>query len=66
MNCGESGVQALLHYLDDFLIIGAPNLSECQASLSILLGTYSISWVSSGTKETGGFDHMPHVSGPTN
>ncbi len=40
MDCRESWVQALLHYLDDFLIIGAPNSSGCQASLSILLGTF--------------------------
>ena len=37
----QAGISSCLHYLDDFLAIGAPNSSECQQNLSVLLDTCS-------------------------
>ena len=34
------GVKFLIHYLDDYLIIGAPHSNECKESLEILLSTF--------------------------
>ena len=36
----EAGVSVVFHYLDDFLLIGAPNSAECAQALSILLQTF--------------------------
>ena len=36
----EAGVSVVFHYLDDFLLIGAPNSTECAQALSILLKTF--------------------------
>ena len=33
------GVRAVLHYLDDFLLLGAPGSPECQDALQITLET---------------------------
>ena len=33
----QEGIEVVLHYLDDFLLVGAPNSSECERALSILL-----------------------------
>ena len=30
----------VLHYLDDFLLVGAPNSQECERALSILLRVF--------------------------
>ena len=35
----QHGVQAVLHYLDDFLFVGSPGTEECQRALAITLGT---------------------------
>ncbi len=35
----QEGVQSILHYLDDFLIIGSPGSLECARNLQILLST---------------------------
>ena len=32
----QCGIEHVLHYLDDYVVIGASNSSECQISLSIL------------------------------
>lgn len=34
---GQQGVSSLLHYLDDFLTMGAPGSDECQHNLHILI-----------------------------
>ena len=34
------GVNFLIHYLDDYLIIGAPNSDECRKALDILLSVF--------------------------
>ena len=34
------GVKFLIHYLDGYLIIGAPRSNECKESLEILLSTF--------------------------
>ena len=34
------GVKFLIHYLDDYLTIGAPRSNECKESLEILLSTF--------------------------
>ncbi len=36
----QEGVSTIMHYLDDFLLIGAPASVECDAHLSILLTTF--------------------------
>ena len=36
----EEGVATVFHYLDDFLIIGAPHSDECARALSLLLYTF--------------------------
>ena len=36
----EAGVSVVFHYLDDFLLIGAPNSAECAQALTILLQTF--------------------------
>ena len=33
----QEGIEVVLHYLDDFLLVGAPNSPECERALSILL-----------------------------
>ena len=38
----EQGVSKILHYLDDFLVIGSPCGGECQAGLDKLLATCSV------------------------
>ena len=35
------GVNFIIHYLDDFLIIGAPDLPECQSALRIVMETFA-------------------------
>ena len=37
----RKGVKFVVHYLDDYLIIGAPHSEECGQSLAILLSTFS-------------------------
>lgn len=37
----QEGVQFFLHYLDDFLVMGAPASAECELSLSKLLGIFN-------------------------
>ena len=37
----RAGVNFILHYLDDFLIIGAPNSPECQSALRIVMETFA-------------------------
>ena len=37
----RAGVNFAIHYLDDFLIIGAPASSECRAALQIVLDVFS-------------------------
>ena len=37
----EAGISVVFHYLDDFLLIGAPNSAECAQSLSILVHTFN-------------------------
>ena len=37
----QHGVDMVLHYLNDFLLIGAPNSDECKHALSTLLGIFS-------------------------
>ena len=32
----QAGIRYLLHYLDDFIIIGSPDSMECQAALAVL------------------------------
>ena len=34
----RNGVDNVYHYLDDFLVLGAPGTNECAEALSILLG----------------------------
>ena len=34
----SNGVQEIFHYLDDFLVVGAPGSSQCADSLAMLLG----------------------------
>ena len=36
----QSGIQFIIHYLDDFLIIGAPTLTECVAALKALIAIF--------------------------
>ena len=36
----EAAVAVVFHYLDDFLLIGAPKSAECAHALSILLHTF--------------------------
>ena len=36
----QEGIEVVLHYLDDFLLVGAPNSSECERALSILLRVF--------------------------
>ena len=36
----QEGIEVVLHYLDDFLLVGAPNSSECERALSILLWVF--------------------------
>ena len=33
----QNGEHVVLHYIDDFLLIGAPSSQECNKALSILL-----------------------------
>ena len=35
----QHGIQYVVHYLDDFLTIGAPNANECQQNLKVLVST---------------------------
>ena len=35
----QRGVRGVLHYLDDFLFLGAPNTSECARALTITIAT---------------------------
>ena len=35
--CCKKGVAHVLHYLDDFLLLGTPGISECQQSLQTAL-----------------------------
>ena len=35
----KRGVQAVMHYLDDFLFVGSPGTDECQRALAITLAT---------------------------
>ena len=37
----EAGISVVFHYLDDFLLIGAPNSTECAQALSILLHMFN-------------------------
>ena len=37
----ERGVGTVIHYLDDFLLIGSPNSTECQTFLDIVIATCS-------------------------
>ncbi len=36
----QQGVGTIMHYLDDFLIVGVPGTGECSAQLMILLSTF--------------------------
>ncbi len=36
----QEGVTTVMHYLDDFLLVGAPASEECHSHLSILLATF--------------------------
>lgn len=36
----QHGVNFIIHYLDDYLIIGAPNSDECQKAMDILLRVF--------------------------
>ena len=36
----REGASSIMHYLDDFLVVGAPNSSECAATLTILLRVF--------------------------
>ena len=40
----QHGVNFIIHYLDDYLIIGAPNSDECQKALEILLDVFCFQW----------------------
>ena len=35
----QRGLQAVVHYLDDFLLVGSPGTDVCQRALSITLAT---------------------------
>ena len=35
----QAGISSCLHYLDDFLTLGAPESLECQRNLKVLIGT---------------------------
>ena len=37
----EAGISVVFHYLDDFLLIGAPNSTKCAQALSIFLQTFA-------------------------
>ena len=37
----KAGVSFIIHYLDDFLIIGAPNSPECRSALRIVMETFA-------------------------
>ena len=39
--CCNEGVTYMLHYLDDFLLFGSPNPSECSDCLTILLSVFN-------------------------
>ena len=36
----QAGVEVVLHYLDDFLLVGRPALAECGTNLDTLLGVF--------------------------
>ena len=36
----REGASGIMHYLDDFLVVGAPNSSECGAILTTLLRVF--------------------------
>ena len=36
----QEGIEVVLHYLDDLLLVGAPNSPECEHALSILLRVF--------------------------
>ena len=36
----REGASGIMHYLDDFLVVGAPNSSECAATLTTLLRVF--------------------------
>ena len=36
----QEGIEVVLYYLDDFLLVGAPNSPECERALSILLRVF--------------------------
>ena len=36
----QEGIEVVLHYLDDYLLVGAPNSPECERALSILLRVF--------------------------
>ena len=37
----EEGVQFVIHYLDDFLVLGAPDTNECETAVQKLLDVFS-------------------------
>ena len=40
MDSQEADISIVFHYLDDILLIGAPNLAGCAQALSVLLQTF--------------------------
>lgn len=40
----QEGVTCVFHYLDDFLIIGAPSSGQCEEYLRILLVDFERAW----------------------
>ena len=44
----QRGIRAVVHYLDDFLLLGAPGSSECSQALAVTLATCQELGVSTG------------------
>ena len=57
-----AGIPYILHYLDNYVIVGPPNSPTCQASLAILHRICNYQHPSSRT-QTGGSHHTPGLPG---
>ena len=58
----QEGIQVVLHYLDDYLLVGAPNSPECTCVIhpaASIRGTR----LASGYQQIGGTDHTVDLSG---
>ena len=59
----KAGVNNILHYLDDFLVVGAPDSSQCREDLSTLLHWMERLGFPVAEEKTVGLQHVSHSLG---